>query len=261
MESPDEQIRLELKTDTEQVRRQALWCGVRKGMKLLDAGCGPGIVTSVLGSITKDKIVGVDYSQETIAYARDNYTDEGQFEFVLHDLRDELPFADSFDLVWARFVLEYNKASVAEIVRNLSNVLKPGGILCLLDLDNNCLAHHPLPSRLEKALHRVMSFLEVKYDFDPYVGRKLYSLMYDAGFEEIKVDMMPHHLIYGNVSGADLFNWTKKVEMVLRKAPFVIEKDYPDGAQGFLEDFEKFFGDPRRFTYTPLIMCKGVKPL
>ncbi len=261
MESEEEEIRLELKTDPRAVIEQAHWCGVNKGKKVLDAGCGPGIVTSLLAQLTDCLIVGLDYSSKRLSYAKKHYGQKGRIEFILHDLRDELPFREEFDLVWVRFVLEYNKSSLRKIVENLKDVLRPGGSLCLLDLDNNCLAHYPLPDKLKHALHKIMSFLEEKHDFDPYVGRKLYTLMHEAGFEGIKMDMRPHHLIYGDVSQGDMFNWTKKVEMAIQKAPFIIEDNYPAGPEGFFSDFQEFFNDPRRFTYTPLIMCKGIKPL
>ena len=48
MENSEEALRLELKTDPEAVRSQANWCGVEPGMSVLDAGCGPGKVTSIL---------------------------------------------------------------------------------------------------------------------------------------------------------------------------------------------------------------------
>ena len=36
--------------------------------------------------------------------------------------------------------------------------------------------------------------------------------------------------------------------------------DYAGGFQGFHSDFAAFFRDPRRFTYTALIMCQGCRP-
>ena len=48
MENLEEAIRLELKTDPHEVRKQALWCGLKPGHHVLDAGCGPGMITSIL---------------------------------------------------------------------------------------------------------------------------------------------------------------------------------------------------------------------
>jgi hypothetical protein len=48
--------------------------------------------------------------------------------------------------------------------------------------------------------------------------------------------------------------------MAVKRAEKIFE-DYPGGPGGFLGDFEAFFRNPRRFTYTPLILCKGKKPI
>jgi hypothetical protein len=52
----------------------------------------------------------------------------------------------------------------------------------------------------------------------------------------------------------------KKMEIGAEKAPDIF-KAYPGGSEQFLTDLKTFFKDPRRFTYTPLILCKGRKPL
>ena len=57
-----------------------------------------------------------------------------------------------------------------------------------------------------------------EYNFDPFAGRKLYTHMYDLGFEDIQVHMMPHHLMYGELKSSDDFNWLKKVQMASVKA-------------------------------------------
>ena len=262
MENDEEAFRLDIKTDPEAVRQQALWCGLSPGMRVLDAGCGPGRVTSILHEVTQPNgsILGVDYSAERIDYAIKNFgTGKIGVNFRIHDLRNPLKNVGLFDLIWVRFVLEYNRTEAMKIVRNLSDSLKPGGCLCLLDLDYNCLSHFELPQKMEKILLQAMSEVELKNNFDPYVGRKLYSYLYDLGYENIRMDMKGHHLIYGEAKKADLFNWTKKLEMASQKVANAF-KDYPGGRKKFFTDFIRFFNDPRRFTYTPLILCKGLKP-
>ncbi len=60
MENAQESYRLEIKTSLAAVRSQAAWCGVKPGMRILDAGCGPGLVTSVLSEIAQpgDRYLG-----------------------------------------------------------------------------------------------------------------------------------------------------------------------------------------------------------
>ena len=260
MENKEENFRLELKTDPEVIRRQAAWCGIESGQRVLDAGCGPGKATSVLHDIVRPggQVVGIDYSVERIRHAVENYGQNDGIEFQIHDLREPLNGLGSFDLVWVRFVLEYYRAESPEIIRNLTECLNPGGRLCLLDLDNNCLNHYELPEVMSRMLNTVMDFMEEEYNFDPYAGRKLYTYLYDAGFQEIDVDLIPHHLLYGELLDKELFDWFKKVEIAVQKADGLF-KSYPGGHRAFIKDFETFFRDPRRFTYTPMILCRGTK--
>ena len=262
MENTEEIIRLELKTDPEAVRKQALWCGLKPGLRILDVGCGTGKITSVLHKLIQPggEILGVDYSEERIRYARQNYGHKPGIDFRLQDLKNPLEGSGLFDLIWVRFFLEYYRLESPDIVKNLTGCLKPGGSLCLLDLDHNCLNHYELPAKMEGILHKLMQKLEQGYNFDPYAGRKLYAYLYDLGYQNIQLALEAHHLIYGNIKNEELFNWIKKVEVVSTKNKKLVE-GYPGGREAFFADFMKFFNDPRRFTYTPLILCKGIKPL
>ena len=262
MENLEEVIRLEMKTDPEAVRKQALWCGLKPGLRLLDAGCGPGKITSILQEMIQPggTILGVDYSEERIHYAKQNYGQKESIDFQIHDLRNPLDAMGLFDLIWVRFVLEYNREESPDIVRNLTACLKPGGYLCLIDLDHNCLNHYELPAKMDDILFQLMDMLEREYNFDPYSGRKLYAYLYDLGYRDIQLNLVAHHLIYGKIGDEDLFNWIKKVEVASMKTKELF-KSYPGGHDTFFADFTEFFLDPRRFTYTPLILCKGMKPL
>ncbi len=261
MENLEETLRLEFKTDAERVKQQARWCGVRPGLRILDAGCGPGKTSSIIHDLLRQdgELLGIDYSEERIRHAKERYGGREGIDFQVCDLKKPLDHLGLFDLVWVRFVLEYNLAQGPDIIKNLTSCLKPGGTLCLLDLDHNCLNHYGMPAETEHTLFELMAVMEAHYNFDPYAGRKLYAYLYDAGYENIRLDLRAHHLIYGKLSDSDAFNWLKKVEVAPLKVPEVLKK-YPGGHDGFLSDFLRFFSDSRRFTYTPLIMCKGMKP-
>ena len=262
MENLEEAIRLERKTDPEIVKRQAEWCGIKPGLRVLDVGCGPGKTSSILYEMTQPggRLLGLDFSEERINHAKRHYGGKTGIDFHLCDFTEPLVGLGEFDLIWVRFVLEYYRVDSPVVVENLTACLRPGGSLCLMDLDHNCLNHYQLPAKMERILFELMSVLEEKYNFDPYCGRKLYSYLYDLGYEEIKVDLTPHHLIYGEVKDVDAFNWIKKAEVASEKARDIFNR-YPGGIDAFFSDFLSFFHNPRRFTYTPLISCKGTKPL
>jgi hypothetical protein len=90
-----------------------------------------------------------------------------------------------------------------------------------------------------------MKKLENNFNFDPYAGIKLYSYLYDLGYQDIDVDVTPHNLIFGELKEVDNFNFTKKVEIAAKNSGYRFE-GYDNS-------------DLRRFTYTPLISCRGLK--
>jgi len=260
MENLEEAARLEVKTDPNEVRKQALWCGLKPGHHVLDAGCGPGMITSILYEMIQPggEILGLDYSEERIRYAREHYGRGRGIRFEVHDLREPMDGIGPFDLIWVRFLLEYNRMECPEIVSNLTSLLKPEGCLCLLDLDHNSLNHYEMPAEMEAILTRISAELQNEFNFDPYAGRKLYAYLYDLGYQDIQLSLIPHHLIYGELKNGDMFNWIKKAEVITSKAKLF--EGYAGGHKAFIEDFREFFLNPRRFTYTPLILCKGIRP-
>jgi len=261
MENDEEALRLSQKTDPDVVRKQASWCGMKAGLRVLDFGCGPGMTTDIFRDMVQPggSVVGLDISEERIAGAISSYGGKPGIDFIVRDLRNPINDIGTFDIIWVRFVLEYFRKESREIVENLKNLLNPGGWVCLLDLDYNCLNHYELPAPMQHILPKLMSLLDEEYNFDTFAGRKLYSYLFDGQYENLQVELMAHHLIYGKARKTDVFNWTKKIEVTADRLQSLFV-DYPGGIERFKEDFRRFFVDPRRFTYTPLIMCKGMKP-
>lgn len=261
MENNDEISRLEIKTDNQSVEKQAFWAGIKPGMHVADIGCGSGKTTSILHKLVQPggTALGIDSSGKRIEHARHKYGTQ-RIQFVCKDIFQPLEDLGTYDFVWVRFFLEYHRKNAFEIIKNISTILRPGGILCLIDLDYNCLTHFGLSERLEKTLCSVMKVLEKKENFDPYMGRKLYSFLYDLGYEHINIDVAAHHLIFGKLRDNDEFNWLKKVEVISKKISYDFA-EYERGYEEFLEEFRRFFSDPRRFTYSPIISCRGQKPV
>lgn len=260
MESNEESIRLDLKTDTAVIEKQALWAGIKPGMRIADIGCGPGKITSALYTLASPggSTLGIDGSSTRLEYARKHYGREG-VEFVCKNILDPLDDIGTFDFIWIRFVLEYYSDNALELLKNVTNILEPGGILSLLDLDHNPLNHYGFPDRLNNALFSIMNIFENEYNFDPYAGRKLYSYIFDLGYENIDIDVSINSLVFGQLREIDHFNWMKKVEVI----PKLIHYDfheYDGGYDEFITEFETYMNNPRRFSYTPLICCRGQKP-
>ena len=260
MESEDEALRLDVKTDGRVVEEQARWAGLLPGMRVADLGCGSGKTSYHLNAVAQPggRTLGVDMAPQRTAFARENYRAPG-LEFATRDIREALDDFGRFDFIWIRFVLEYYRSGSFELVRHVADALEPGGTLCLIDLDCNCLRFHGFPPRLESAIRGLMRRLETHRNFDPYVGVKLYAYLFDLGFEDIRVQVAPHNLIYSRFRDNEKFNWRKKAEIAGRLSGY----DFPEYTGGFaeyLEEMERQLDDPRVFTYTPLVVCCGRKP-
>ena len=136
MEGDEEAIRLDLKTDSEVVKRHALWAGIKPGMRVADLGCGSGKTAYHLNRLVRPngETFGLDFAQQRVNYAKSNYSDQN-LTFVCKDIRQPLTQMGKFDFIWVRFVLEYYLAASFDIVKNIYSLLRPGGIICLIDLD------------------------------------------------------------------------------------------------------------------------------
>ncbi len=103
---------------------------ITDGMCVLDAGCGTGnLVRHVQEQGIACRMVGVDFSPDMLACARQKCGAQGECEFLLLNLNEPLPFPPaSFDCVIGCNVL-YAIADAPLLLRRLADVLKPGGCM------------------------------------------------------------------------------------------------------------------------------------
>ncbi len=110
---------------------------IKPGMRVLDAGCGPGgIATGLAQAVAPDgDVVGVDFDPEALAAARELAAERGVTNVRFQEASVyTLPFPDAaFDAAYAIAVLFHLHDPVAAL-RELRRVLKPGGIVCVSSL-------------------------------------------------------------------------------------------------------------------------------
>ena len=100
MESDEEALRLDVKTDPEVIEKQALWAGLKPGMRVADIGCGSGKTTFYLHKHTQPggQTVGIDGSDQRLKYAREHYRCDG-IEYVCKNISDSLDDLGTFDFI------------------------------------------------------------------------------------------------------------------------------------------------------------------
>jgi SAM-dependent methyltransferase len=184
--SPREQRRLALLNDL--VNDGSLReLRLRGGEKILEMGSGLGQFARALAREAggKGKVIGIERSREQIAEAlllarRDG--EEGKVEFRQGDALDPpLRPAEwgTFDLAHARFLLEH-LSDPLQAVRILVEAVRPGGRVILEDDDHDVLRLWPDPPGFG-ALWRAYQRSFDRLGNDPYVGRRLVSLLHQAG--------------------------------------------------------------------------------
>jgi 2-polyprenyl-3-methyl-5-hydroxy-6-metoxy-1,4-benzoquinol methylase len=116
------------------------------GIRVLDAGCGRGgIVARLAARYPRSRFVGVDLSEEAIAFARARAAREGlaNVEFSVADLTDfdRTAAPEAFDLV-TTFDAIHDQAQPLRVLRGIHRTLKADGVYLMQDVNGT--------SRLER---------------------------------------------------------------------------------------------------------------
>ncbi|MDH4186836.1 MAG: class I SAM-dependent methyltransferase [Nitrospira sp.] len=113
-------------------RRKALReAGLKPGMHVLDVACGPGLVSQCACDVVgpSGSVIGLDPSMGMLREAK-----KGPCRKIVRGIGEQLPFPDnSFDFLSMGYALRHVsdlKTAFSEYLR----VLKPGGIVLLLDI-------------------------------------------------------------------------------------------------------------------------------
>jgi ubiquinone/menaquinone biosynthesis C-methylase UbiE len=184
--SPDEQRRLAALNELINSRCfQAL--DLRGVESILDVGSGLGQFPRLLANHLSNRkhVVGVEHNPQQLAEARRLASAAG--EVTLVDFRQgdalALPLRDdewgTFDLAHTRFLLEHVRDPLA-VVRQMVRAVRPGGRIVLADDDHELLRLWPESPGFVQLWQAYMRSYD-RHGNDPYIGRRLVSLLHQAG--------------------------------------------------------------------------------
>ena len=156
---------------------------LRAGMRLIDCGCGPGSITADLAhAVAPGEAIGIDLREEALIQGRTLARERGITNVTFRAASVyQLPYADgSFDAAFACAVLQHLAAPLAAL-EEMRRVLKPGGVIGIVDASSTITFRYPTNPLLEK--WDTFRGLEREYTSGrPSDALQLRALLREAGF-------------------------------------------------------------------------------
>ncbi|KAK0662641.1 Demethylmenaquinone methyltransferase [Lasiodiplodia hormozganensis] len=194
---------------------------LRRGMRVLDVGCGPGTIMTDLAAIVAGPspnsndddgsgghVIGVDYSASVLAVARAHAERVGVDSTAISFRQADayaLPFADgTFDVVHANQVVQH-VADPVRAVREMRRVARPdGGIVALREGDAQVWfcpeddGEKGGPGKVLGEWYELWLRMARDAGLEPNAGRRLLSYALQAGFRPEEVSAGVGSECWGN---------------------------------------------------------------
>ena len=159
---------------------------LRPGMRLLDAGCGPGSITAgFVKYVDPGEVVGVDAEPGVLGTARELAGGVPNLSFEEGSVY-ALPYEDdAFDVAYAHQLMQH-LADPAAALREMGRVVRPGGFVAARDSDYQTMICHPRTEAIEE-WRALYTEVVRRNGADANAGRRIPSWMARAGLEQVEV--------------------------------------------------------------------------
>ncbi|MEO6487266.1 MAG: methyltransferase domain-containing protein [Thermoanaerobaculia bacterium] len=205
--SPEEQRRLSLMNDVLLNPASLRELALRGDERIIDFGSGLGQFTRAMArAVPRGSVTGIERDKAQIESARRLAAAEGEADLVNFSNGDvlnlDLPQGEwgSFDVAHARFVLEHVPDPL-RVVENMLRALRPGGRVVLADDDHDVMRLWPEPPGFTDLWRAYMRTYD-RIGNDPYVGRRLVSLIHQAGGQPVRNTW----IFFGGCAGMPIFD-------------------------------------------------------
>ena len=177
--------------DTEKAAWKA--AGLQPGMQVLDIACGPGFTACELANFVGETghVTGVDINEELIAVAHQAKATEDveNVAFSSGNVYELTLPENTYDFAYARFVFQHLETPQLAL-ENILKVLKPGGILCVLDIDDNWTSFSPESDAFVSFIRKSGAGQKRKGG-NRLIGSQLFGMLSEAGYSNVSTQIHP----------------------------------------------------------------------
>jgi len=225
---------------------------IAPGARVLDLGCGPGLVTAQLrervgpsGSVT-----ALDEAPRWVEHLQGRVRERGwdNVRVVQARLPDHGLARGSFELVFLRWVLSFLPRR-AELLRELASLLAPGGTLAVMDYNHEGVSLFP-PSPGFRAAIRATRAWYAAAGGDPFVMGSILGLLRGAG-------LAPGPLrtwVLVGPPGSPAFRWADAFfpyhSEAMERAGLLTSEE----RARFLDEWSQRRVDPEALFYSPIVV-------
>ncbi len=178
------------------------------GERILDVGSGLGQFSRAMARASgkSASVIGIERDQDQLSQARQLAEADAETELVEFRQGDalDLPLQNnewqSFDITHTRFLLEHVQEPI-RIVSQMKAATRPGGRVVLADDDHGGFQLWPEPLGFPTLWQAYIRAYQ-RLGNDPFVGRKLVSLLHCAGLTQVRNATV----FFGGCAGNDAFD-------------------------------------------------------
>jgi SAM-dependent methyltransferase len=194
--SGHERLRMLCELHDPHTRLLLLKVGLGAGHRYIEFGCGLGYVARWVATRAAD-VTAIDLSKEHLDEARRLGVDAGlhNIAWINASIYEPGQPANTFDYAYARWIFTHLKRPV-DAMRNVFEVLKPGGVLVCEEPDISTLYTEPVSPAYHQYRDLAMAVGE-KRGLDYAAGRRLHCWAQAAGFKIVDVAAYQLHYVTG----------------------------------------------------------------
>ncbi|MBT4791835.1 MAG: class I SAM-dependent methyltransferase [Halobacteriovoraceae bacterium] len=169
-----------------------------KGASVLDAGCGSGLFSRYIADQNLENdinIYAIDSSLKRIEAAKKKYNKStySNIFFNVQDLRKLTLKDNSIDIIVCRYVYEHIKDICQEVTDELFRVLKPSGILYVIDADGIL---YNLDTENKKLNEYLNIIKESDFNYEGNICKKIPRYLQRSGFSKNNIFITPKPMLF-----------------------------------------------------------------